>query len=403
MDNPTEDAGAGLPATLDASARVSVPALPRDGLTLLDAPSFERALKLAELMASAKGLPGFYNSSPGTCLAAIEDGLRLGISPFVVARMSYQAHPSSPLAYFGKFVAAIINAHPSIDGDLDYEHFGPWEKVRGKFAVKESQKKKDEHGNASKYITRNWSDADEEGVGVRVSGTIKATGQVKTLEIYLSQCWPRNSTLWAGQPDQQICYIGARRWADRHAPHILMGINLAEEMPGPDMIEVNPEDRGPGDAAPTQRPTGTRLDQFKQLHGPKPDASADKPEPATQPAQDAPGAPTAREQGRLGLASDRAPAGSGAPAAGHSQQPADDQPRSPTMVDVFLPGQSAGESLPVGSASAFLTREAQGKPAEWLRELLKVNPWVARHKVTREVIEGLIRELEDGAGQDGGR
>lgn len=367
-----------LPAPIETASRSVVPAMPRDGLTLLDPATFERALKLAELMSEAKGLPGFYNRSPGTCLSAIEDALRLGISPFVVARNSYQVRPDQPLAYYGKFVTAVINGSPEVVGILDFEHVGPWERIDGKFEIRESRSKKDENGEPKKYAKPCWSGEDEKGVGIIVRGTLKETGEVKELKLDLIQCWPRNSTLWGTDPRQQICYVASRRWADRFAPHILMGINLAEEMP--EMIDVSPE--GPA------KPSGNRLQQFVALNGPKDAQTEDR----AQGTQEAHQRPTAPEQRSTAPEPQRAPAGAPAPVTGHPEG----EPRRPTMVDVFLPGWGArGESLTVSEASALVLREANGKNQDWIAEVREINPWIHRHRVTRETLDDLARAIEE--------
>lgn len=254
-------AGAGLPATLQQQANMTTAAMPEQGLTLLDEASFSRALQLAELMSRAKGLPGFFGNSPGTCLAVIEDGLRLGVSPFVVARNAYQATPAAPLAYYGKFVAAVINRSPLLDGDLEYEHEGDWSKVMGKFSIVESQRT-DGNGDKKKYAKAYYKETDEEGLSVIVRGTLRRTGQVKELQLSMRQCYPRNSTLWATDPQQQICYVAARRWADRHAPQILMGIGTDAETP--DMIDITPTEERPPKPG-KGRPTSNGANKLDEL------------------------------------------------------------------------------------------------------------------------------------------
>ena len=225
------DKSATLPEVADLQAGMAE----RGTLSLLDGAAFERALRMAELMSTANGLPGFYGRSPGTCMAAIEEGIRLGISPFVVARMSYQVK-SGPLAYLGKFVVALINTHPAIQGRLSFEHVGAWERVQGKFNMVESQRVKDEHGNPTKYAKGAWKEADEEDLAVLVRGTLADTGEVAELKLTMHQCWPRNSTLWATDPQHQICYVAARRWADRFVPEVLMGMSTDAELG--EMIDI---------------------------------------------------------------------------------------------------------------------------------------------------------------------
>jgi hypothetical protein len=39
------------------------------------------------------------------------------------------------------------------------------------------------------------------------------------------------NVMWARQPDQQLAYHGARVWARRHAPELMLGVYSPEEMP----------------------------------------------------------------------------------------------------------------------------------------------------------------------------
>lgn len=376
-----------LPATMQAQADHTTVALPEQGLTLLDEASFDRAMKLAQMMSQAKGLPGFFGNSPGTCLAVIEDGLRLGISPFVVARNAYQATPSAPLAYYGKFVAAVINRSPLLSGDLEYEHTGDWSKIDGKFQIAEGSKT-DGNGERKKYARASYSDRDEEGLGVIVRGTLRRTGEVKELELSIRQCYPRNSTLWATDPRQQICYVAARRWADRHAPQILMGIGTDAEADA--MIDITPiGDQGPKAA----RPRAKTLDELVDARDKPAKASTEpKDERRASRAPDTPAGPTSAPSEPQAQNGD--PSTYDGPDGGDLLGDAAPEPEA--IVALRLPKTKKAKDLPLSEACDVLlgyARQCYGQAgADWITEAKDLNPWVKDHTATLETLSYLYGE-----------
>ena len=333
-------------------------------LSLLDGSAFDRAMKLAELMASARGLPGFFQASPGTCLAAIEEGLRLGISRFVVARMMYQVHPSAPLAYLGKFIVAVVNTHPDVDQELTFEHVGPWQNVSGRFTMVPSKRRTDESGEPVKYAKAAWPEEAEEGLKVVATAKLRQWSAPRSLELAMHRCWPRNSTLWATDPAHQICYVAARRWADRFAPQILLGMATDAEQDG--MIDITtPAQQEPPPPPPPPKPK--RLAQWLDEHT-----------QVEQPQQESPPAPPATtDQGKPAAAVDAAKSKSG-----------------PTMVALTIPGRPS-ETLALGTAAQLLLTAARDQSPDWIEAATLANPWVAKHRYTREALAAIATTMAE--------
>ena len=92
--------------------------------------------------------------------------MQWNMSPFAVAQKTHLI--SGVLGYEAQLVnAAIISLAPTKDR-LNFEWFGPWEKIVGRFKEVESKTKKDDDGHPKKYRVPAWNAADESGLGVRV-------------------------------------------------------------------------------------------------------------------------------------------------------------------------------------------------------------------------------------------
>lgn len=348
----------GLPMAMLEAAQQTMPQLPAMGLSLLDEASFRRALELAQYMSEANGLPGFFARSPGTCLAAIELGLRLRISPFAVAANAYQPKPGQPLAFMGKFVAAAINTSGYLEGNLEYEHYGPWENIDGRFVLVEGGKER-EDGTKSKYPRASYTFDDEKGLGVICRGRLRRTGAVKEYDLKLIQCYPRNSPLWAANPWMQITYTAARKWADLHAPEILLGISSGDDMV--DITDYSNQRERTDHAAVADKPkagTGKRdgnskVDAFLHQHG-----------------------KVAQET---------------------EANPAQDVADGPIRVTLLYPDRKGSKSLTLAEASIELLKlanECAGRAGlEWIEQAVRLNPWAMAHGPTRNVLENIREKI----------
>lgn len=209
--------------TAQPSHNTSVMALMMDGTNM------DRMVRLAELMASGKTtIPQHLRGNAGDCMAVTMQAMQWGMNPFAVAQKTNLVNGT--LGYEGQLVAAVVNNSPLMADRLKLEWFGPWEKIIGKFKEVTSTKKMDDNGNPKKYIVPDWNIADEKGLGINVSGTIKGEAAPRVLTLLMTQCRTRNSGLWTEDPKQQIAYLAQRRWARLHAPDVLLGVYTPDEL-----------------------------------------------------------------------------------------------------------------------------------------------------------------------------
>jgi len=192
--------------------------------------SMDAAMKMAELMARGRLVPAHLQSSPGDCLMVIEQAVRWGMSPFAVAQSTSVIQ--GKLMFEGKLVAAALHTSGALATRLSYDYTG--------------------EGNSR---------------AVRVSATLAGETAPRFVDVRLADAKTTNK-MWTTQPDQQLAYHGARVWARRYAPEVMLGVYAPEEMepvqaphPGP-TIEVRAE-VVPDPAEPPKRTLGQFLDELE--------------------------------------------------------------------------------------------------------------------------------------------
>jgi hypothetical protein len=208
---------------------------------MFDDNKFLRLEKISTLMASGRStIPKHLQGNVGDCFAITMQAFRWGIDPYAAAQKTHLIN--GVIGYEAQLVNAVIIKNAPITGRPNFEWFGPWEKIIGKFKQVESSKK-DEQGKPKTYIVPDWNTNDEKGLGVRVSATIKGEDQPRVLELLLTQVRTRNSTLWTEDPKQQIAYLAIKRWSRLHTPDVIMGVYTPDELDdvgNPIEIEINP-------------------------------------------------------------------------------------------------------------------------------------------------------------------
>ena len=189
---------------------------------VFDISMIERMNELAKMMAISKvAVPAHFRGSVGDCLAVVMQSVQWGMNPFAVAQKTFCI--SGVLGYEAQLVNAVIAARAPVTGRIEYEWFGPWERVIGKFAVKKN-------ADGKEYRTPNWTAQDEEGCGVKVWATFKGEQQPRELELLLTQARTRNSTLWADDPRQQLAYLAVKRWSRLYCPDVILGVYTPDEL-----------------------------------------------------------------------------------------------------------------------------------------------------------------------------
>jgi hypothetical protein len=150
------------------------------------------AIRLAEMMSRAKMVPSHLQGHPGDCLMVVEQAGRWGMSPFAVAQCTSVIQ--GKLMYEGKLVAAALHTSGALKTRLEYIYSGE---------------------GADRTVT--------------VSAVLAGEDKPRTLPVRLADAKTTNK-VWLTQPDQQLAYHGARVWARRYAPEVMLGVYAPEEM-----------------------------------------------------------------------------------------------------------------------------------------------------------------------------
>lgn len=170
--------------------------------------TFTQAMELAKVMSQAKLVPQHLQGHPADCLLIIEQASRWGISPFSAAQATSVVR--GRLMFEGKLVAAVVNGCNKLESNLSYDYEGQGD---------------------NKTVT--------------VSGKIKGEKVWRSVKVRLGDAKTDNGQ-WKNQPEQMLSYHGARVWARRHVPEILLGVYVKEEFD--EAIDVTP----PAVPAPTR-------------------------------------------------------------------------------------------------------------------------------------------------------
>ena len=206
---------------------------PGNTALILDPTHLHNMMALAEVMSRGMStVPRHLQKNQGDCLAVVMQATQWGMNPFAVAQKTHVVNGT--LGYEAQLVNAVVNSLAPTKDRLNYEWFGDWNKIMGKFEERESKKKVDEDtGKPLKYRVPAWDIKDEQGLGIRVWATMKGEPQPRTLELLLVQCRVRNSPLWADDPRQQIAYLAVKRWTRLHCPDVLLGVYTPDELAEP--------------------------------------------------------------------------------------------------------------------------------------------------------------------------
>lgn len=237
---------------------------------VLDGESLDRMMKLAEIMATGKAtLPAHIRGNSADCLAIVMQSMQWQMNPFAVAQKTHFVN--GVLGYEAQLVNAVITSRAPVRDRLNYDWFGNWERVIGRFEERESRTKKDDYDRPIKYRVPAWKAADEEGLGVKVWATFHGEDKPRELTLLLTQARTRNSTLWADDPRQQLAYLAVKRWARLYCPDVILGVYSTDELDSP-----QERDMGLADIVP---PT-------KQAMEPQQNAPQDPPEEGKPPYPD---------------------------------------------------------------------------------------------------------------------
>lgn len=194
------------------SAIATLPAAHAPGPIALLPQTMDQAFVLAERMAHARLVPAHLQKSPADCLLVIEQAMRWRMSPFAVAQATSSIQ--GKLMFEGKLVAAALHTSGALSTRLDYRYSG--------------------EGDNRQVV---------------VSGVLAGEEAPREVTITLREAATKND-MWKRQPDQQLAYHGARVWARRYAPEVILGVYAPEEMAPLVTTPAAPPHAGPTIDAP---------------------------------------------------------------------------------------------------------------------------------------------------------
>jgi hypothetical protein len=189
---------------------------------LFDPEKFEACKEIAKFISRAEGFtPRHLIGKPESCFAVVNRALTWNLDPYGVASTTYQT-PGGQVSYYGSLCQAIIENSGRLEGGVHFDYYGDWDKIRGKFEIKTSDR-------GTKYPVATWKPEDEAGLGVKVSALVRGEASPRTMDFDLKQAFPRNSTLWSTDPMTQIRYTAIRRFANSVVPSLFLGVPMDNE------------------------------------------------------------------------------------------------------------------------------------------------------------------------------
>lgn len=190
---------------------------------ILNEGAMDRLYKFAETMAAGVAtVPKHLQGNVADCFAVCTQAHLWRMNPYAVGQKTHISQ-SGALGYEAQLVNAVITTLAPIKNRPDYEFLGDWSKILGKVEERKSDK-------GGKYYVAVWKPGDEAGLGVIVRCTLIGEDAPREVTVMLTQAYPRFSTQWATDPQQQICYLAVRKWARRFTPDVLLGVYTPEEL-----------------------------------------------------------------------------------------------------------------------------------------------------------------------------
>lgn len=218
---------------------------------VLDDSSFASIMKFAQMMAGGVStVPKHLQKNQSDCAAVIMQAMQWQMNPYAVAQKTHLVN--GVLGYEAQLVNAVLNSRAPIKSRLNYDWFGPWEKIQGKLKQVTSQTKKDDNGQPKTYMVPDWKAEDEKGIGIKVFATLEGEDKPRELTVMMSQARTRNSTLWAEDPKQQIAYLATKKWARLYCPDVILGVYTPDELDDIERTEKDVTPRGSVETAPAK-------------------------------------------------------------------------------------------------------------------------------------------------------
>lgn len=199
--------GAALAKAAPVKERIQVHYNPDDPTALyMDTGHFEQMQRVAQMLARSSLVPAHLRYEPNDepaikerrisdCFLITAQAFRWRMDCFAVAQTTFVT-PQGKVGYEGKLVAALINTSGRTMGNLKPVYSGP---------VNTPQR------------------------AVQIVGRLKGEDEDRTIEGTV-EGWKTSNEKWKSMPDQMLFYRGAREWARRHMPEMMLGIYAEDEL-----------------------------------------------------------------------------------------------------------------------------------------------------------------------------
>lgn len=171
----------------------------------LDTAVFNQIQRVAVMLSKAGLAPQHLRGEEkiSDCILVVAQAMRWRSDPFAVAQHTFVTQ--GKLGYEGKLIAAMVNSSGKLQENLNYSYSGDGEARR-----------------------------------VVVSGRLRGSDTLREIDGTVAQ-WKTGNKFWKENPDQMLAYRGAREWARRHMPEVLLGVNSDDELtPARPIVELNP-------------------------------------------------------------------------------------------------------------------------------------------------------------------
>ncbi|EAB9447421.1 enterohemolysin [Salmonella enterica subsp. diarizonae] len=207
-------------------------AVVNSNIALFDSQYLNAISAFAQIMAQGTAtVPEHLQGNQADCMAVAMQAAQWQMNPFAVAQKTHLIH--GVLGYEAQLVNAVITRSGVLANRFEYDWYGPWKNIIGKFNIQKNKEGKE-------YRQPGWSMADEEGVGIIIKARLKGEDQPRELNLLLAQARTRNSTLWADDPRQQLAYLAVKRWARLYCPDVILGVYTPDELEEREEKVINP-------------------------------------------------------------------------------------------------------------------------------------------------------------------
>ncbi len=207
-------------------------AVVNSNIALFDPQYLNAISAFAQMMSQGVAtVPKHLQGNAADCMAVAMQAAQWKMHPFAVAQKTHLIN--GVLGYEAQLINAVISRSGALASRFEYEWYGPWEKVIGKFQIRK--------GDKGEYRIPGWTLADEEGIGIIIRARLQGEAQPRELDLLLAQARVRNSTLWADDPRQQLAYLAVKRWSRLYCPDVILGVYTPDELEERTEREVNPE------------------------------------------------------------------------------------------------------------------------------------------------------------------